>query len=392
MSAQQEVTEGHLAPVVTLTFVGPRAETEEATSRLSIESQAALRQFSLERTTGYGVDYADAVELRARVIEGHDWRRAATELAEMCLSRAEAAVRPTGRATRIGSLRRASALLRISQMMMLSDTAERRTVFARAAEIYAQAGELSVDREHVAIDTDGGPLTGWLIPTGDTAVASAIVIGGVEGWAMDFDSLGEALAARGIDALLLDGPGQGETRLTHRHYLTAQWREAYERAIDFLTERSPGHPIGFIGNSMGGSVAMAVTAQDTRIRACVDNGGIHAPWLVQPTMGTFFLKMLAACGTGDADQAMEVWKTVTPLAGGPNAGYPLLVVHGGADPMISMDLAQLLLSGAPTDDKQMVVFSDGNHCVYNHKHDRDALVADWMRARLCGLPSPAIAN
>ncbi|MFD7323318.1 alpha/beta hydrolase [Streptomyces sp. NPDC059875] len=391
MSPQQGVAEGR-ALVVTRDFIGSRAETEETTSKLSVESQAALRQFSLARTTGYGVDYADAVELRARVIEGQDWRSAATELADVCLRRVHGAPGAAGRATQIAYLRRASALLRMSQMMMLSDSTERRAIFARAAELYAQAGELSADRERVTIETDHGPLVGWLTPASGTAIGSAIVIGGVEGWAMDFDSLGEALAARGVDALLLDGPGQGETRLAHGHYLTAQWRNAYRRAVDFLDERSPGAPIGFIGNSMGGSFAMAVAAQDVRIRACVDNGGIHAPWLVPPTMGTFFSKMVAACGTEDAERAVDVWKTVTPLAEGPNAGYPLLVVQGGEDPMVSMDLAQLLLQGVPTDDKQMVVFSDGNHCVYNHKHDRDTLIADWTRARLCGTPSHEITN
>ncbi|WP_157968452.1 alpha/beta hydrolase [Streptomyces geranii] len=391
MSAQQGVVEDQ-ALVVTRDFVGSRSETNDIMSRLSVESQAALRQFSLERTTGYGVDYSDAVELRARVIEGQDWRSAATDLADVCLRRVEGAPEGAGRPTRIAYLRRASALLRMSQMMMLSDTAERQAIFTRAGELYAKAAELSADRERVVIEAGRDPLVGWLVTAPDTAVGSAVVIGGVEGWAMDFDSLGESLAERGIDALLLDGPGQGETRLTHKHYLTAQWRDAYARAVDFLDERAPGRPIGFIGNSMGGSFAMAVAGQDTRIRACVDNGGIHAPWLVPPTMGTFFSKMVAACGTEDANRAVDVWKTVTPLADGPNAGYPLLVVQGGDDPMISMDLAQILLQGAPTDDKRMVIFSDGNHCVYNHKHDRDALVADWTRARLCGLPSPEIAN
>ncbi|USQ86330.1 alpha/beta hydrolase [Streptomyces phaeoluteigriseus] len=392
MSAQQEAAGGSPAPVVTLTFVGSRAETEEATSRLPVASQAALRQFSLERMTGYGVDYADAVELRARVVEGETWPSAATELADVCLRRVEGTAGDVAPPTRVTYLRRASALLRMSQMMMLSDTAERRAIFARAAELYAQAAEPGGDRERVRIETERGPLTGWLVPAGDTPVGSAVVIGGVEGWAMDFDSLGEALAARGVDTLLLDGPGQGETRLTHGHYLTARWPDAYERAVDLLDERSPGRPIAFVGNSMGGSVAMAVAAQDVRIRACVDNGGIHAPWLVPPTMGTFFSKMVAACGTEDPDRAVDVWKTVTPLADGPNADYPLLVVQGGADPMVSMDLARILLQGAPTDDKRMVVFSDGNHCVYNHKLDRDALVADWTTARLRGLPGPEIAK
>ncbi|WP_405728827.1 lysophospholipase [Streptomyces sp. NBC_00028] len=392
MSAPQEVTEGRTAPVMTLTFVGSRAETEEVTSKLSVESQAGLRQFSLERMTGYGVDYADAVELRARVVEGQDWRSAATELAEVCLRRVENAVETAGKPTRIAYLRRASALLRMSQMMMLSDTAERRAIFARAADFYGQAADACGDRERLMIQTEHGPLVGWLVPAVGTPVGSAIIIGGVEGWAMDFDSMGEALAARGIDALLLDGPGQGETRLAHDHYLTAQWRDAYKRAVDYLDERSPGRPIGFIGNSMGGSIAMAVASQDTRIRACVDNGGIHAPCLVPPTMGTFFSKMVAVCGAEDPDAAMAAWGAVDPLADGPNAGYPLLVLQGGADPLVSMDLAQLVLQGAPTDDKEMVVFSDGNHCVYNHKHDRDTYIADWMRARLCGLTAPEITN
>ncbi|MFM9441137.1 alpha/beta hydrolase [Streptomyces acidiscabies] len=391
MSPQHGVAEDR-ALIVTRDFVGSRAETDDVTSRLSAESQAGLRQFSLERMTGYGVDYADAVELRARVVEGQDWCSAATELADVCLRRANGASDTAGTPTRIAYLRRASALLRMSQMMMLSDAPERRAIFTRAGVLYAQAAELGADRERVTIETGRDPLVGWLVPAIGTAVGSAVVIGGVEGWGMDFDSVGEALAERGVDALLLDGPGQGETRFTYKHYLTAQWRDAYERAVDFLDRRSPGRPIGFIGNSMGGSFAMAVAGQDPRIRACVDNGGIHAPWLVPPTMGTFFSKMVAACGTADADQAVEVWKTVTPIADGPNAGYPLLVVQGGEDPMISMDLARILLRGAPTDDKQMVVFSDGNHCVYNHKNDRDALIADWTRARLCGLPSPEIAN
>ncbi|MBL7501976.1 alpha/beta fold hydrolase [Frankia sp. CNm7] len=372
-------------PIVIREFVGPRAETDDVTSALSVESRAALRQFSLERTLAYGVDYADAVELRGRVLDGQDWRSAATELADTCLRRVQSAPAVAGVPTRIAYLRRASALLRMSQMMMLSDIPERRVIFAEAASLYEQAADLLVDRTRVSINTDHGTLAGWLIPAGDAAVASVIIIGGIEGYAMDFDSMGEAFAARGVDALLLDGPGQGETRFIHQHYLSTQWRDAYRRAIDFLEERAPGRPIGFVGNSMGGSLAMAVAVDDTRIRACCNNGGIVAPWMVPPSVGTFFSKMVAYCGVVDPEQAVDVWRTVTPAADGPNAGYPLLVVHGRKDPMISTEMAQMLLESAPTDDKQMVVFSDGDHCIYNHRHDRDVLITDWMRARLCGV-------
>jgi alpha-beta hydrolase superfamily lysophospholipase len=367
-------------------FLGRRTETEESIASLSVESQAALRQFSLERLMGYGLAYADVIELRARVLEGEPWEAAASALAESALKRANAAstgptqTTPT-QTTRILFLRRASALLRMSQMMMLTDTPERREIFARAATIYGEAAKLQSDRQRVVVETDSRPLVGWLIPARGGAVASAIVIGGVEGWAMDFDSLGEALAARGIDALMLDGPGQGESRFNHNHYLGAHWSDAYRSAIDFLERRAPGHRIGFIGNSIGGSFAMALASIDERVSACCSNGGVIKPTLARGKT-TFFAKMIATCGTHDEEAAVAVWGTVDPIAPTSGRGYPLLIVQGGKDPMIPTVASEMLLAAAPTDDKEMVVFSDGDHCIYNHRDDRDALIADWVRSRL----------
>jgi esterase/lipase len=366
-------------------FVGRRTETEDGIARLSVESQAALRQFSLERLMGYGLAYADVIELRARVLEGEEWEVAATALAEVALKQANTASKGAARMTRILYLRRASALLRMSQMMMLVDTPERRSIFARAATIYDEAAKLRSDRQRVLIETDSRPLVGWLIPAPGGGVASAIVIGGVEGWAMDFDSLGEALAVRGIDALMLDGPGQGETRFDHNHYLSVHWSDAYRSAIDFLERRSAGHRIGFIGNSIGGSFAMAMACIDERVSACCCNGGVIKPTLARGKT-TFFAKMIAACGTDNEEEALAAWGAVDPLAPTipprPGKGYPLLIVQGGKDPMIPTAASEMLLAAAPTDDKEMVVFSDGDHCIYNHRDDRDALIADWVRSRL----------
>jgi alpha-beta hydrolase superfamily lysophospholipase len=361
-------------------FLGRRTESEEVIARLSVESQAALRQFSFERLLGYGVAYADVVELRARVLEGEAWEAAATAVAEIVLQQANAASTVPAQTTRILYLRRASALLRMSQMMMLTNTPERRQIFARAATIYGEAAKLLSDRQRILIETDSRPLAGWLVPARGVAVASAIVIGGVEGWAMDFDSLGEALAARGIDALLLDGPGQGESRFHHNHYLSVHWSDAYRSAIDFLQRRGAGQRIAFIGNSIGGSFAMAMASIDKRVSACCCNGGVIKPTLAQGKT-TFFAKMVAACGTDNEEEALAAWRTVDPIA---PAGrqYPLLIVHGGKDPMIPTAASEMLLAAASTDDKEMVVFSDGDHCIYNHRDDRDALIADWVRSRL----------
>jgi len=369
--------------VETWNYVGRVAESEDALSALSEESQAALRQYSLERTMGYGVDYADAVELRARVLTGEAWQSAATALAEICLARSGNTLDQVGVATKIAYFRRASALFRMSQAMMLADSDERRKIFSRAASLYEQAATMAGDCERVSIETGKKPLIGWLFHAQGEAVASVIVIGGVEGWAMDFDSMGRALAARGIDALLLDGPGQGETRFVHQHYLSKEWRDAYRCVLDFLERRSPELPIGFVGNSMGGSFAMAIAVEDERIRACCNNGGPFAPWLA-PQGTTFFSKMTAFCGVETAEEAVARWETVTPGAPGPNTDYSLLMIQGDEDPLVSTPIAQMLFDNVPMKDKQMVIFSDGDHCIYRHKQDRDILISDWLRSTLSG--------
>lgn len=373
-------------PTEIRTFVGRRVENDAVIGALSIESQAALRQFSFERLLGYGIEYTDAVELRARVLDGQPLLDAATELAETCLMRAEAAGVPRpNHATALTQavfLRRASALLRISQVMMLVDTAERREIYARAVEAFGQAARLTGDREPFRVESGEGPLVGWRVPATVERIGSAIVIGGIEGYAMDFDAMGAALAARGVDAYLVDAPGQGATRFVHGTYLSPSWLGAFGAVIDEIEVRSPGTPIGFVGNSVGGALAMAVAAADPRIAACCDNGGIATPWLVPPSIGTFFTKMMAFCNAATEEQSQAIWRAVDPTADGPNTGYPLLIVHGGRDPLVSDAMVDMVRNAVPTNDQEMVVFTDGDHCIYNHREERDMLIADWMAHRL----------
>lgn len=362
-------------------YVAAPPESDARLEALDIESQAALRQFSLERIMGYGVSYSDAVQLRERVLSGERWLTAASSLADACLSNLDDVPHPVSNHTRIRYLRDASALRRMSQMMMLSDTADRQAIYADAAVLYKQAAELSGDREAVTIHTAGGPISGWLFPA-QNPIGSAIVFGGIEGYAMDFDSVGEALAIRGIDALLIDVPGQGETRFTHGHYFGPSWLSELQEVVSYLDDRAPGRPIGVIGNSMGGSLALLLASTDSRISACINNGGIPAPGLVPPSIGTFFTKMTAFCDAADDASASKIWGTVTPLTPGPNSGRPLLVLHGGADALVTREMADFILARTPSNDKRMVVFSDGIHCIYNHLRDRDIVMADWTLTHL----------
>ncbi len=374
-----------LAPAIVRAFSGRRAAAfappDEAASA---ESQAALRQLSVERLMAYGVHHPDALELRGRVWAGEDWRSVATELADSCLSPPEAGVSPPTRQSQINRLFRASALTRMSQMMMLGDSPERSAIFARAGELYGQAAALAGDRQREVIETPNGPLIGWFFPAaGPEVVGAALLIGGVEGWAMDFSEMATALAARGIDTLSIDGPGQGESRMVLGHLLTDGWEAAYAAAIDWLARRSEGRRIGVVGNSMGGSFAMHLAARHPAIAACCNNGGTSAPAMARAN-ATFFQKMTAFVGDVSGDEAQARWAAVRPADPDAPVRCPLLVVHGGLDPMINDADARNLFQTAQAADKQMVVFSDGDHCIYNHPDDKLSLVGDWLASRLGG--------
>lgn len=367
-------------------FLGKRVEDAATVDRLTPESQAGLRQFSLERMTGYGIDYADAIELRARVIDGQEWQLAASALAQEAISQVR---HGTSLLTAAALHRRASALLRMSQALMTEDTDARRDIVQRASDQFALATAGTTTRQ-ILIEGGGAPLAGWFIEANaGEAVGSAIVIGGIEGWAMDFECMGYAMAARGVSTLMLDGPGQGESRILHRHFLTFEWLEAFRRAVTFVSDAVPGRPVGIVGNSMGGSIALAVANNDERIVACCNNGGVIKPSYGRMAGATFFAKMMAFCGTRDEDGAAAVWDRILPVEAGVNSDYALLVVQGGRDPLVSVEHGKLLMDQAPVERKRMEIFSDGDHCIYNHRSDRDMLVADWMRDQLTAVTDPA---
>jgi alpha-beta hydrolase superfamily lysophospholipase len=270
----------------------------------------------------------------------------------------------------------------MSQIMMLSDDDGRREIFSRAADLHGQGAAITGDREKIVIETENGPLAGWLYPSQrGTLAGCAVIIGGLEAWAMDFSDQGLELARRGIETLVVDGPGQGESRLAHRHYLTKSWVRSYQGVFDYLATRTGGAPLAIVGNSLGGAMAVRLASQDDRILACCDNGGPRAIGR-PPANVSYPPKIMAFCGEATQEEAAEILPTLSPMAPDASVSCPLLIVHGARDHLVSTDDARSLFDWAKSADKQMVVYSDGDHCVYNHSDDKHNLISDWILDRL----------
>lgn len=58
------------------------------------------------------------------------------------------------------------------------------------------------------------------------------------------------------------------------------------------------------------------------------------------------------------------------------------MVHGGRDPLVTTAEAEEAFAKAASSDKTMVTFFGGDHCIYNHEHDKLDPIGDWLVSRL----------
>jgi alpha-beta hydrolase superfamily lysophospholipase len=126
--------------------------------------------------------------------------------------------------------------------------------------------ELGVPHEEVGFRTeDGLLLRGWWLPSLG-AKMTVVALHGHRGARHHCVGIGAALWRRGANVLLFDhrgrGTSEGET-ISLGHYETV---DAFA-AVTYALSRAPDAPVGLIGYSMGGAVALMCAARDRRVGA-----------------------------------------------------------------------------------------------------------------------------
>lgn len=344
----------------------------------------------LQRLLGNGMDYADVTSLYSKVDGGQEWPEAANELGDQNIERAQRALNNGHLLTARSWYFLAAACYRVGQSPLPDTDPLKKFLYEQLIDAYGRAGALSSPAfEHIEVKGLEGPMFGWLIRPSESQSqgrdpAVVVVVGGFDGWREEYHTGAMYLVERGLAVLLIDGPGQGESRVLGNAHMNTDVARAFSAVIDHLYKDERIQPrVGLWGNSMGGYLAALAASTDSRVAACCVNGGTTRPAEILDRYPRFINKVMPLLGIYEPASAKnEIEKFVlTPQALG-QLRCPLLVLHGTPDQIFLVDNARLLHAGAASEDKTFLEWPDGDHCIYNHSHEKHVLIADWFSDQL----------
>ena len=343
---------------------------------------AMQRAVPATRMVDYGVPLGDALHVHELIAmdASAPWDEICEWLAARHHGLAEAAEEIGKSVTALLAWRAASALLQCAQLAFNQDVPRKRALYEQADAALARHAHLSGDLTKVQLSTAYGGLHGWIVrPEGVAATAAVIVVGGLSGWGSVYLDIGRALAARGLLAILAEGPGQGLTRLRGGMHLDNRTLPLFSAFLDHA-ETLGIRRCGVWGNSFGGLFAARLAASDRRVRAVCVNGAPMTPSV--PSFRTAREQMEAVFGV---DSEISLGHRLQSLAMSPRChriDAHLLVVQGGRDALVPLGEQTSFFTLVPTHAKTVLTWADGEHTIYNYAQERNARVADWFAEQL----------
>jgi alpha-beta hydrolase superfamily lysophospholipase len=340
--------------------------------------EALCRAMPVSRMVDYGMPRELAKRAHQLVRGGAPWDEVLEELAKEQESCAQAE-RDPNRAR--DSWHIAAASMIFAQMAFNADGERKRSIYSQMTGCFSRFAALSEFQvSRMKIPYRDGTLFGWHFHTSGECTGTVIVFGGMSGWSTAYRSMAEALCRCGLDCLLVDGPGQGDSRLEGGVFADADIHAGFSRFVDHILDATPGRPVGIWGNSFGGLFAALTAVRDRRIAACCING---APTRAEiPPFRTAQEQLAAMFGFDDAAELATVLPALTfdgeraPLASA------TLVLEGGADPLVPAGAQRSFLVNNRHPQSRFETWPDGEHTIYNHTGARNALAAEWFATAL----------
>lgn len=338
-----------------------------------------------------GTEQADFDETLARIERWADWckewGRSAMRYEEVA-ARAEEARHPE---TASDAWRRAGLCWHWAKFVFVDDPVQQRAAHDRAVACYARgAHALRPPARRVTVPYRGSTLAAYLrVPaTADGAPPPVVLmVPGLDSVKEELQATAEYFVARGLAALAIDGPGQGEGEIEHR--IEPAYEAVTSAALDACEDiaQIDAGRVGIFGVSLGGYYAARSMAFEPRIRAGVVLAGPYrfdADWDTLPQLTRAAFRHRS--GATDDAEARERAGALSLEGVAARITQPLLVLHGAQDRIVPLAQGERLAAEAP--GSVLRVYDDGNHGVTNHAWASRSELADWLFDQL-GSPHDA---
>ncbi|MFJ8844125.1 alpha/beta hydrolase family protein [Streptomyces cyaneofuscatus] len=155
-----------------------------------------------------------------------------------------------------------------------------------AWDTFVELGEPAAITGRVAYDRKTSMPVWFFRPdTSKRRRPTVILTNGSDGQNVDMWTYGvKAALERGWNALVYDGPGQGELLFVQGVPFNGTWERAVSPLVDWLLRRPDVDPrrIALTGISMAGNLTVRAAAFEHRLAALVTEPGVLSPWLGFP--------------------------------------------------------------------------------------------------------------
>ncbi len=339
---------------------------------------------NLPRYVAIGVDPNDAQRLIASIERWEDWCRLWSEEAARHEALAKEAADKGRAVTAAEAYVRAAIYYHCGKHLFAGHADEWRAAHHSVVRCYA-AGAPCLDPpvQRLTFPYQGVEIPGWLRKPREIARPPvAILLPGLDACKEELHAWAASFVARGMAALTIDGPGQGEMSL---HLpITHEWGPVIGAVIELLERRDDvdAGRVGVVGQSLGALYAPLAAAGEPRIKACIANCGPYDLGQLLPKSPPLQQDVFrAGAHARTVEEAQHVADKLTLVGAAERIRCPLLVVVGGADKLVPPTEGERLAKTAsgPT---ELVVYAEGDHVCFNVSYKYRPLTADWMAERL----------
>jgi 2,6-dihydroxypseudooxynicotine hydrolase len=330
-----------------------------------------------------GVAWRDLQDLRARIHDVSDWAGAWSAVAREAEVRADRALQ-TGCTLSAGTdLARAATYHFFAQFLLWQEPETKRQTYAECVRTFARAAPLlEPPCERLDIPFRDLTLPGYLRRPRDRVRPPCVVLlGGLDTTKEEQQVISTLCVQRGLATLAFDGPGQGETRA--RLPLAPDFDQAVRAVLDFVERRRDidAARVGIIGRSMGGHYAPKAAALDRRVKAAVAWGAMYhlRNWATMPALTQQGFVYVTGSPSLEATRPFFDSVDLTGLA--ERIRCPLMIVHGGLDPITPADNATRMAAEA-RGPVELMLWEDSLHCAHDRAHICRPAMADFMLRHL----------